>query len=147
MFFLYRYYTASSLSNTISFLHHVCAFLKRKKNLTEVFFTADCLDFYCTQCWVEACAVFILCIRIQNIWEAKSFWTTCNIYSMPNPSSHVLLLLFLLCFCLWFRWFWMQEEGEDEGRMMRMGKRLLRSLSLAFGCIAFASLVCPNLCV
>ncbi|XP_076946673.1 protein CHLOROPLAST J-LIKE DOMAIN 1, chloroplastic-like [Bidens hawaiensis] len=31
------------------------------------------------------------------------------------------------------------EEGE-EGRMMRMGKRLLRSLSLAFGCIAFASL-------
>ncbi|KAI3520296.1 hypothetical protein L1887_09628 [Cichorium endivia] len=32
------------------------------------------------------------------------------------------------------------EEGEDEGRMMRMGKRLLRSLSLAFGCIAVASL-------
>nr|XP_043632704.1 uncharacterized protein LOC122603916 [Erigeron canadensis] len=32
------------------------------------------------------------------------------------------------------------EEGEDEGRMMRMGKRLLRSLALAFGCIAFASL-------
>lgn len=32
------------------------------------------------------------------------------------------------------------EEGEDEGRMMRMGKRLLRSLALAFGCIAVASL-------
>nr|GEY60364.1 copia LTR rider [Tanacetum cinerariifolium] len=32
------------------------------------------------------------------------------------------------------------EEGEDEGRMMRMGKRLLRSLALAFGCIAFVSL-------
>ncbi|KAK1409751.1 hypothetical protein QVD17_36280 [Tagetes erecta] len=32
------------------------------------------------------------------------------------------------------------EEGEDEGRMMRLGKRLLRSLALAFGCIAFASL-------
>ncbi|KAL8247466.1 hypothetical protein R6Q59_008682 [Mikania micrantha] len=32
------------------------------------------------------------------------------------------------------------EEGEDEGRMLRMGKRLLRSLALAFGCIAFASL-------
>ncbi|XP_071734706.1 protein CHLOROPLAST J-LIKE DOMAIN 1, chloroplastic [Rutidosis leptorrhynchoides] len=32
------------------------------------------------------------------------------------------------------------EEGEDEGRMMRMGKRLLRSLALAFGCIAIASL-------
>lgn len=31
------------------------------------------------------------------------------------------------------------EEGEDEGRMMRMGKRILRSLSLVFGCIAFAS--------
>lgn len=32
------------------------------------------------------------------------------------------------------------EEGEDEGRMMRMGKRLLRSLALSFGCIAIASL-------
>ncbi|XP_057778743.1 protein CHLOROPLAST J-LIKE DOMAIN 1, chloroplastic isoform X2 [Salvia miltiorrhiza] len=32
------------------------------------------------------------------------------------------------------------EEGEDEGRMLRMGKRLLRSLSLVFGCLAFASL-------
>ncbi|KAL4576649.1 hypothetical protein LXL04_012746 [Taraxacum kok-saghyz] len=32
------------------------------------------------------------------------------------------------------------EEGEDEGRMMRMGKRLLRSLALSFGCIAAASL-------
>ncbi|KAF3684646.1 hypothetical protein BC332_12726 [Capsicum chinense] len=32
------------------------------------------------------------------------------------------------------------EEGEDEGRMMRMGKRLLRSLALVFGCIAIASL-------
>ncbi|GJV89137.1 hypothetical protein Tco_1533075 [Tanacetum coccineum] len=33
------------------------------------------------------------------------------------------------------------EEGEDEGRMMRMAKRLLRSLTLAFGYIAFAYLV------
>ncbi|XP_019228054.1 PREDICTED: uncharacterized protein LOC109209266 isoform X2 [Nicotiana attenuata] len=32
------------------------------------------------------------------------------------------------------------EEGEDEGRMLRMGKRLLRSLALVFGCIALASL-------
>ncbi|KAL2541537.1 Chloroplast J-like domain 1 [Abeliophyllum distichum] len=32
------------------------------------------------------------------------------------------------------------EDGEDEGRMLRMGKRLLRSLALVFGCIAFASL-------
>ncbi|KAG8380711.1 hypothetical protein BUALT_Bualt06G0044300 [Buddleja alternifolia] len=31
------------------------------------------------------------------------------------------------------------EEGEDEGRMLRMGKRLLRSLALVFGCVAFAS--------
>ncbi|KAL3834046.1 hypothetical protein ACJIZ3_008782 [Penstemon smallii] len=31
------------------------------------------------------------------------------------------------------------EEGEDEGRMVRMGKRLLRSLALVFGCVAFAS--------
>lgn len=32
------------------------------------------------------------------------------------------------------------EEGEDEGRMMRMGKRLLRSLALVFGCISLSSL-------
>ncbi|XP_073019808.1 protein CHLOROPLAST J-LIKE DOMAIN 1, chloroplastic-like [Primulina eburnea] len=32
------------------------------------------------------------------------------------------------------------EEGEDEGRMLRMGKRLLRSLALVFGTLAFASL-------
>lgn len=34
-----------------------------------------------------------------------------------------------------------EDGGEDEGRMLRMGKRLLRSLSLVFGCLAFASLV------
>uniref|UniRef100_A0A2N9I6Q3 J domain-containing protein n=1 Tax=Fagus sylvatica TaxID=28930 RepID=A0A2N9I6Q3_FAGSY len=33
------------------------------------------------------------------------------------------------------------EEGEDTGRALRMGKRLLRSLGLVFGCIAFSSLV------
>ncbi|XP_058101619.1 protein CHLOROPLAST J-LIKE DOMAIN 1, chloroplastic [Magnolia sinica] len=32
------------------------------------------------------------------------------------------------------------EDGEDEGRGLRMGKRLLRSLALVFGCIAAASL-------
>lgn len=32
------------------------------------------------------------------------------------------------------------EEGEDEGRGLRMGKRLLRSLCLVFGCIAVASM-------
>ncbi|CAI0464801.1 unnamed protein product [Linum tenue] len=32
------------------------------------------------------------------------------------------------------------EEGVDDGRALRMGKRLLRSLALVFGCIAFASL-------
>ncbi|XP_038716087.1 uncharacterized protein LOC120009536 [Tripterygium wilfordii] len=31
------------------------------------------------------------------------------------------------------------EEGEDDGRALRMGKRLLRSLALVFGCIAFSS--------
>ncbi|KAL5701915.1 Protein CHLOROPLAST J-LIKE DOMAIN 1 [Ranunculus cassubicifolius] len=31
------------------------------------------------------------------------------------------------------------EEGEDEGRGLRMGKRLLRSLCLVFGSIAIAS--------
>lgn len=32
------------------------------------------------------------------------------------------------------------EEGEDDGRTVRMGKRILRSLALVFGSIAFASL-------
>ncbi|CAN1131965.1 Protein CHLOROPLAST J-LIKE DOMAIN 1, chloroplastic [Linum perenne] len=32
------------------------------------------------------------------------------------------------------------EDGEDDGKGLRMGKRLLRSLALSFGCIAFASL-------
>lgn len=32
------------------------------------------------------------------------------------------------------------EDGEDDGRAMRMGKRLLRSLGLVFGCMAVASL-------
>ncbi|KAK4757032.1 hypothetical protein SAY87_007159 [Trapa incisa] len=32
------------------------------------------------------------------------------------------------------------EDGEDPGRAVRMGKRLLRSLALVFGCIAFISL-------
>ncbi|XP_057962553.1 protein CHLOROPLAST J-LIKE DOMAIN 1, chloroplastic isoform X2 [Malania oleifera] len=32
------------------------------------------------------------------------------------------------------------EDGEDEGRTLRMGKRLLRSLALVFGCIAMSSL-------
>ncbi|XP_010244067.1 PREDICTED: uncharacterized protein LOC104587979 [Nelumbo nucifera] len=32
------------------------------------------------------------------------------------------------------------EDGEDEGRALRMGKRLLRSLALVFGCIAASSL-------
>ncbi|MBA0619353.1 hypothetical protein Godav_028541, partial [Gossypium davidsonii] len=32
------------------------------------------------------------------------------------------------------------EEGEDDGRGLRMGKRLLRSLALVFGCIALSSL-------
>ncbi|KAK6915345.1 Protein CHAPERONE-LIKE PROTEIN OF POR1-like [Dillenia turbinata] len=32
------------------------------------------------------------------------------------------------------------EDGEDEGRALRMGKRLVRSLALVFGCIALASM-------
>lgn len=32
------------------------------------------------------------------------------------------------------------EDGEDEGRTFRMGKRLIRSLALVFGCIAAVSL-------
>ncbi|XP_020095000.1 uncharacterized protein LOC109714714 isoform X1 [Ananas comosus] len=34
----------------------------------------------------------------------------------------------------------LNEYGEDEGRGLRMGKRLLRSLALVFGCIAVSSL-------
>ncbi|KAJ0967578.1 hypothetical protein J5N97_024495 [Dioscorea zingiberensis] len=34
----------------------------------------------------------------------------------------------------------LDEYGEDEGRGLRMGKRLLRSLALVFGCIAVSSL-------
>ncbi|KAL2942597.1 Acetylornithine aminotransferase [Bienertia sinuspersici] len=34
------------------------------------------------------------------------------------------------------------EDGEDAGRGLRMGKRLLRSLFLVFSCIALASMVC-----
>ncbi|PKA59247.1 hypothetical protein AXF42_Ash001340 [Apostasia shenzhenica] len=34
----------------------------------------------------------------------------------------------------------LNEYGEDEGHGLRMGKRLLRSLSLVFGCIAVSSL-------
>ncbi|XP_022719078.1 uncharacterized protein LOC111277128 [Durio zibethinus] len=37
------------------------------------------------------------------------------------------------------------EEGEDEGRALRMGKRLLRSLALVFGCIALSSLAYTGL--
>ncbi|XP_022998548.1 uncharacterized protein LOC111493147 [Cucurbita maxima] len=32
------------------------------------------------------------------------------------------------------------EDGEDSGRGIRMGKRILRSLALVFGCIAVSSL-------
>ncbi|KAL5566881.1 hypothetical protein UlMin_030045 [Ulmus minor] len=32
------------------------------------------------------------------------------------------------------------EDGEDSGKGLRMGKRLLRSLALVFGCLAAASL-------
>ncbi|KAH1259486.1 hypothetical protein GmHk_03G008936 [Glycine max] len=32
------------------------------------------------------------------------------------------------------------EEGEDTGEGLRMGKRLLRSLALVFGCVAISSL-------
>ncbi|CAD5197072.1 unnamed protein product [Musa acuminata subsp. malaccensis] len=34
----------------------------------------------------------------------------------------------------------LDEYGEDEGKGLRMGKRILRSLALVFGCIAVSSL-------
>ena len=38
--------------------------------------------------------------------------------------------------------YWLQEDGEDEGRIWRMVKRLLRSIALVAGCIAVTSMVC-----
>lgn len=51
--------------------------------------------------------------------------------------NHVefLVELYSSCYC------WLQEEGEDTGEGLRMGKRLLRSLALVFGCVAISSLV------
>ena len=57
-----------------------------------------------------------------------------NFYQRLSPLS---FLQFVDC---WI-WCWLQEEGEDDGRGLRMGKRLLRSLALVFGCIALSSLV------
>ncbi|XP_021282767.1 uncharacterized protein LOC110415430 [Herrania umbratica] len=37
------------------------------------------------------------------------------------------------------------EEGEDDGRGVRMGKRILRSLALVFGCVALSSLAYTGL--
>ncbi|KAF7817797.1 Protein CHAPERONE-LIKE PROTEIN OF POR1-like [Senna tora] len=37
------------------------------------------------------------------------------------------------------------EDGEDTGQALRMGKRLLRSLALVFGCIAVSSLAYTGL--
>ncbi|KAH8491159.1 hypothetical protein H0E87_023340 [Populus deltoides] len=53
------------------------------------------------------------------------------------------LSIILTCLNKFFqhlRCFWLQEEGEDEGRTLRLGKRILRSLALVFGSVAFASL-------
>jgi len=47
----------------------------------------------------------------------------------------LLVKLYSLRYC------WLQEEGEDTGEGLRMGKRLLRSLALVFGCVAISSLV------
>lgn len=38
-------------------------------------------------------------------------------------------------------YFMTQEDGEEVGKGLQMGKRLLRALGLVFGCIAVASLV------
>lgn len=48
---------------------------------------------------------------------------------------------FLICCYTNLSWCWLQEDSEDTGQALRMGKRLLRSLALVFGCIAVASLV------
>lgn len=64
----------------------------------------------------------------QNIqWNYKIFyfWTMSNFQYNWNSSS----------------WSWLQEEGEDTGEGLRMGKRLLRSLALVFGCVAVSSVV------
>jgi hypothetical protein len=76
-------------------------------------------------------------------------YTVSEIYnSSILPSCGTLdveaLSIILTCLNKFFqhlRCFWLQEEGEDEGRTLRLGKRILRSLALVFGSVAFASLV------
>lgn len=121
-------------------------------------FSADSLDSYQAQCWMETVAVFSFCLCLSDFWEVESLWTTCvsNIYSelywnnctvfFHISSAVELQILFWnhLNHCINHLngWYWLQEDGEDEGRTLRMGKRLLRSLALVFSCIAVSSLVC-----
>lgn len=66
---------------------------------------------------------------------------------LPSCISGILRNSFFFCFLgslNYLSGYWMQEDGEDEGRALRMGKRLLRSLALVFGCIAVSSLVCNS---
>lgn len=99
---------------------------------------------------MATCAVHIICVCLQNIWEAKNIWTPgIHIHCKSRSQSslyfyiwHYNVVASCTFLCMLICCYWLQEEGEEEGRLMRMGKRLLRSLSLVFGCIAVSSLVC-----
>lgn len=58
-----------------------------------------------------------------------------NIWILFLHCIELLVELYSSCYC------WLQEEGEDTGEGLRMGKRLLRALALVFGCVAISSLV------
>ncbi|CAM8923454.1 unnamed protein product [Rhodiola kirilowii] len=77
-------------------------------------------------------AVFIAWILLKRTaeWKPLQFLTFAFVYRLfeklkaSEPSTSPTIT----------------EDGEDEGRGVRMGKRLLRSLALVFGCIAVTSL-------
>ena len=74
--------------------------------------------------------------RIYNV--SLIFYDSTFVKFWNFPFSHfveLLVELYSSCYC------WLQEEGEDTGEGLRMGKRLLRALALVFGCVAISSLV------
>ncbi|GFZ05970.1 hypothetical protein Acr_18g0001400 [Actinidia rufa] len=93
-------------------------------------------------------AVFTAWILIkQNAdWQPLQYLTLVFVYrvfeklkSAEPPTSPT----FTVELCLYVNdltGYWLQEDGEDEGRVWRMGKRLLRSIALVAGCISVSSL-------
>lgn len=137
------------------------------KKLKHFVYLADSMDIYKTECWIQTSTIFGVCIRLPDFREAEILWTTAVVYiwcellfntiwklllnhgwahhaslSFYFPSIFFLSPCSLLHMSFSCGKLIYQEEGiEDEGRAIRMGKRLLRSLALVFGCVAAASLV------